>query len=51
MNPLITDPTDNPFLDLMEWRQRRSAEGVLGRLAVLANRVRHALPVRTPRAR
>ncbi|MEV0690463.1 hypothetical protein [Streptomyces sp. NPDC050388] len=36
---------ENHFLDLMEWRQRRSAEGALGRLQVFANRVRHGMPI------
>ena len=51
MNPRIPDPTDNPFLDLAEWRERRSAESAFGRLEVLANRVRHALPVLAPKTR
>lgn len=42
MSPRIPNPTDNPFLDLAEWRQRRSAESALGRLEVFANRVRHS---------
>lgn len=45
MSPRIADPADNHFLDLVEWRERRSAESAFGRLCVLANRVRHALPV------
>lgn len=45
MSQRIADLTDNPFLDLVEWRERRSAESAFGRLQVLANRVRHALPV------
>lgn len=38
-------PADtDDFFDLMEWRERKSAEGALGRLRVLTNRVRHASP-------
>lgn len=51
MSPRIDDPTDNPLLDLAEWREHRSAESAFGRLQVLANRVRHALPVLAPKAR